>query len=98
MTVADACCQLKDFFLHTDQNGQVLLKSNHAYYAQVQEQLMMTGSSFCDFIVYCPNESIFFFVQRVESDVAFMTNMLNVLVSFFEQYAHPFLHCCHGNV
>ncbi|XP_060589407.1 uncharacterized protein LOC132744663 [Ruditapes philippinarum] len=97
LTVADACCQLNNFFLHTDQNGQVVLKSNHAYYAQVQGQLMITGSSFCDFIVYCPNESDLF-VQRVEPDVEFMTNMLNVLASFFEQYAHPFLHCSHGNV
>ena len=89
-TVKDACSQISDFFLQQNQNGEILLKKNHSYYAQVQGQLMITGCSFCDFIVYCPNESDLF-VQRILPDTEYMKKLLSDLVIFFETYAQPYL-------
>ncbi|CAH3032753.1 unnamed protein product [Porites lobata] len=39
-------------FFCEDINGQCKLKRTHAYFAQVQGQMGVSGASWCDFIVY----------------------------------------------
>jgi len=90
LTVRDACSQICDFFLQQNSSGEISLKEDHPYYAQVQGQLMITGCSFCDFIVYCPNECDIF-VQRILPDIEYMKKLLNDLAMFFESYAQPYL-------
>lgn len=36
----------------TFSNGKCKLKEDHAYYAQVQGQMGITGAKWCDFVVY----------------------------------------------
>ena len=36
-------------------NGNTLvLKKKHAYYLQIQQQLLVTGASYCDFVLHTP--------------------------------------------
>ena len=44
------------------------LRENHAYYAQVQGQMGVTGARWCDFIVYT---KIGLYVQRIPFDAQF---------------------------
>ena len=87
MTISDACDTLRDFFLSKD-NNVITLKKSHAYYAQVQGQLMISGYPFCDFIVYTQKDS---FVERIQPDLVFMSTMIENLSHFFKTYAKPFL-------
>lgn len=88
-TIIEACSQISDFYLERNEET-ISLKTSHSYYAQVQGQLMVTGCAFCDFVVFCPNESDLF-VQRIGPDLPFMTTMLGALAKFFMTHAHPFL-------
>ena len=44
------------------------LKTEHAYYAQVQGQMGVTGAQWCDFVVYTKRG---LYVERVSLDVEF---------------------------
>lgn len=52
-------------------NGKLQLKRNRQYYYQVQQQLMITGRPYCDFIVCCFSDTgPLFFVERIMPDPA----------------------------
>ena len=51
VTPLDACSD-PDFFMEKIDENHCRLKRNHAYYAQVQGQMGITGAKWCDFIVY----------------------------------------------
>ena len=88
-TVREASAKINNFCLEFDQTTQLLgLKKDHEYYAQVQGQLMITGTDFCDFIVYTKND---IHVNRILPDIPFMNLMLCKLAEFFKTYAKPFL-------
>ena len=87
MTVATACEELRDFFM-LPVNDTFQLKRSHDYYAQVQGQLMVTGSEFCEFIVYTQCDIQ---VERIKPDIPFMTDMLEKLSIFFRDSAKPFI-------
>jgi hypothetical protein len=78
----EEACELPGFYLINDGN-KISLNKRHAYYAQVQGQLMITGCEFCDFVVYTQKD---IFVERITTDVDFMRNMLITLCKFMDQY------------
>lgn len=86
MIIVEACNNVRDFFLC--KNNEITLKKNHAHYAQIQGQLMITGCAFCDFVVFTQKD---IFVERIQPDLPFMTTMLEKLCVFFKTYAKPFL-------
>lgn len=88
MTISEAVMSINDFCLTNDENNKHILKLDHPYYIQVQGQLMVTGCTFCDFVVYTSKD---IFVQRITPDIHFMSNLLEKLASFFKEYALPFL-------
>ena len=90
ITVNDACTHLQGFLMQKNENDELSLKKTHPYYAQVQGQLMVTGCSFCDFVVFCPKERDLF-VQRIVPDMDFTKDLLSELASFFKSYAQPYL-------
>ena len=45
---------LNDFYCFLDDNNDLRLKSNHAYYYQVQGIMAMANVPFCDFIAWTP--------------------------------------------
>ncbi|KAK7921811.1 hypothetical protein WMY93_008713 [Mugilogobius chulae] len=47
------------------QNGALKLKASHAYYWQIQGQLLITGMEWCDFVVFAEEDIL---VQRVYKD------------------------------
>uniref|UniRef100_A0A8C5G714 PHD-type domain-containing protein n=1 Tax=Gouania willdenowi TaxID=441366 RepID=A0A8C5G714_GOUWI len=51
-TILQACSSEDRNFCLYVVNGQVHLKKNHQYYTQVQTQLFVTESSYCDFVVW----------------------------------------------
>ncbi|XP_045189076.2 uncharacterized protein LOC123546672 [Mercenaria mercenaria] len=78
---------VKDFCLiQTGEN--IELNRNHAYYFQVQGQLLVTGMPFCEFIVYC-NEDIF--VQRIEPDRDIMLTILKKMTDFYIKNFKPYM-------
>lgn len=48
------------------QNGELKLKRSHAYYWQVQGQILITGCRWCDFVI-CAQEDIL--VERIYTDL-----------------------------
>lgn len=46
-------------------NGAFQLKKSHAYFWQIQGQLLISGLEWCDFFVWAEED---FFVQRLQSD------------------------------
>ena len=87
ISIQQACATIKDFCLVQDENG-THLKHEHAFYVQVQGQLLITGSNFCDFVVYTHVDT---HIERILPDVPFMTVMLEKLAVFFQDFAKPFL-------
>lgn len=63
MTVTDAVNSLKGFCLEKDENGNMRLKRDHAYFYQVQLQLFVTKKSYCDFILWTEKDSSTPFVE-----------------------------------
>lgn len=63
-TVLDACSSDdRNFCLHVV-DGQVHLKKNHQYYSQVQTQLFVTDSAYCDFVVWTLKDCV---ILRINS-------------------------------
>ena len=59
-------CQDPNFFC--DVNGHCKLKRSHAYFAQVQGQMRVSGASWCDFTVYTKKGIS---VERIPFDAAY---------------------------
>lgn len=63
------------------------LKTNHAYYFQIQGQLNITNRKFCDFVAYGEND---IFIQRILVDKVMWTDfMLPKLQRFYMQCILP---------
>ena len=63
-------CQSK-FYLFEDNNEE--LKTDHAYYYQVQMQMKFAHAQYCSFLVWRKNE---FIIDRILPDVSFIDNAL----------------------
>lgn len=66
-------------------NGIFQLKRSHAYFWQIQGQLLLTGLTWCDFFVWAEDD---FFVQRVQVDKE-VQNIIRLKCDQF--YFHVFM-------
>lgn len=85
LKIDNACTDLPDFCLEI-KDGVKSLKKTHNYFYQVQGQLLITGVTFCDFVVFTKKD---LFIQRIEPDVKFMSSMVEKLHSFFVGHVKP---------
>lgn len=67
-------------------NGELALKKNHPYYAQIQGQLFCTGRKYCNFIIYTFIDMKVLFIQK---DETYINNMLPNLINFNMHYLEP---------
>jgi hypothetical protein len=72
--------------IHDD--NMYTLKKSHPYYAQVQGQLLVTGTEFCDFVLFTKHD---LHIERISPDHAYMNSMLLKLANFFRDYAAPYI-------
>ncbi|KAE8742512.1 hypothetical protein FOCC_FOCC011922 [Frankliniella occidentalis] len=75
--------QYQPYLRYAKDKITVKLKKNHAYYYQVQGQLMVTGRMYCDFIVYTYKDIKTIRILRKEN---FMALMLLDLTVYFQKY------------
>ena len=59
--------------MYEDDNEELKLKRNHAYYYQVQMQMKFAHAQYCDFLVWRKDE---FVVDRIVPDVPFINGAL----------------------
>ncbi|XP_062613222.1 uncharacterized protein LOC134274994 isoform X1 [Saccostrea cucullata] len=83
MTVSDACANIKDFYLVSDSDGGLHLRTNHDYWNQVQGQLYLTGTQCCDFVVWTPLDLQ---VVRIMKDPAWEININNMIEFYFDAF------------
>lgn len=69
-------------------NGTLQLKPSHAYYFQVQGQILVTGMSWCDFVVSAEEDM---FIQRIYRDEDVM-KIIRQKVDLF--YFHVYMDKC----
>ena len=70
-------------FLEMGEDGELKLKENHIYYAQVQGQMLVTDRIFCKFIVYTTKQLI---CIDIPADYVFQDMMIHKLKSFWEEH------------
>ena len=78
--------QKKIFFLETDNENKIILKRTHKYYYQIQMQMGVTGTKFCDFVVWSNKET---FTIRVRFDEQFWADVKAKLINFHHTYLCP---------
>lgn len=71
----------KDFCLQ-NMGGQISLKRNHMYFYQVQAQLNISSSEYCDFVVLTQDNTLF--IERIVKDADFFQQALENVTSFFQ--------------
>ena len=59
------------------------LKRDHAYYAQVQGQMGVTGAQWCDFIVYTSKGM---HVERIAFDPNYWRTLRNQLLQYYFEH------------
>jgi len=79
VTPLEACTDPK-FFMEKSCETTCHLKKNHAYYAQVQGQMGVTGARCCDFIVYTKKG---IYIQRVPFDAPFWDKLQKELTTYY---------------
>lgn len=88
-TITEAATYSK-FCLTSDANGDLQLSRQHAYYYQVQTQLLATESNYCDFIVFTANDNDNdLFVERIYMDHDFILNVVSELQTFYVSVILP---------
>ncbi|KAK1902047.1 Methionyl-tRNA formyltransferase [Dissostichus eleginoides] len=70
------------------QNGALKLKRNHSTYWQIQGEMMVTGTEWCDLLVFSKEDML---VQRIYRDTAIIKVMKKKLDDFFFYYYLPCL-------
>uniref|UniRef100_A0A672J7X2 YqaJ viral recombinase domain-containing protein n=1 Tax=Salarias fasciatus TaxID=181472 RepID=A0A672J7X2_SALFA len=80
LTVSEACSRSdRDFCLELHE-GEIRLKPEHPYYKQVQTQIFVTETEYCDFIVWTKKD---FAVVRVAPDAELWAALLEKAEQFF---------------
>jgi len=67
-------------------DGELKLRRNHDYFFQVQPQIQLTGSAYCDFCVWTPQE---IYIQRILPDEKFFTECVAKATTFFKYGVLP---------
>ena len=78
--------QKKSFFLEINDEIKIMLKRTHKYYYQVQMQMGVTGTKFCDFVVWSSKETL---VIRIRFDEHFWADLKAKLIEFHHSYLCP---------
>lgn len=68
------------FFLEYLSDGSIRLKKSHAYYYQVQAQILLCKADYCDFIVWSKKDLV---VLRIKPDNMFIKDVIKDLTLFF---------------
>lgn len=68
------------FYLE-ERNGELGLKTDHAYFYQLQAQMTYSGAKYGDFVVWSPNELV---IQRIYMDKTFISSILPKATEFFK--------------
>jgi len=66
--------------------GKCTLNKNHAYYYQVQCQIFLSESDYCEFVVWTPTR---LFVERIEKDEEFWNANMTKALQYFHLIALP---------
>ena len=82
VTPLDACSD-PDFFMEKVDDTHCRLKRGHAYYAQVQGQMGVTGAKWCDFIVYTSKGM---YVERIAFDPNYWQTLRNQLLQYYFEH------------
>lgn len=67
--------------LNYDPNLGHHLNKSHPYYYQVQTHLFVTRTSYCDFVLWSPNE---LYIQRIQPNLEFQNDMVSKASNFFQ--------------
>ena len=59
------------------------LNEIHAYDCRIQEQLLITGAPFCDFIVFTKTD---LYVERINPNVDFINKLFTCLCAFYTNH------------
>ena len=70
-----------------DSNNNLHLKKNHAYYYQVQLQLLVTRLEYCDFVFHTPKGQPY--VERIFTDYLLQDNIKRCLTYLWRQVLMP---------
>ena len=80
-------CATSGFCYVVDSTGQLRLRDNHKYYAQVQGQMAIGERPWCDFVVFTMKGLS---VERISFNLDYWTNtLLPKLVSFYDNCVAP---------
>lgn len=79
-------CRDSSFCLCIGEDGTMELKTDHKFMYQVQVQMHVSMVSYCDFIVWTPQE---FFIQRIKYDPVFFHNAYLEVVEFIKTRVLP---------
>lgn len=79
VTPLDACSD-PTFCMEKTSDTECSLKKNHAYYAQVQGQMGVTGAKYCDFIVYT---NVGMYIQRIPFDYGYWNELKEKLTTYY---------------
>ena len=77
--------EYKDFCLERTEQGPQL-KRGHPYYAQVQGEMAIMEVSWCDFVVWTNASQGNCFIERIQFDASFVSEMMPRLVEFFVKH------------
>lgn len=67
-------------------DGQLRLKQNHAYFYQVQCQLLLSGMEYCDFVIWTKED---FFTERIYVNEDFCQEMVQQAAMLFRKVILP---------
>ncbi|XP_062588918.1 uncharacterized protein LOC134250551 isoform X2 [Saccostrea cucullata] len=87
MTISEAVQQIPKFCLQ-ENDGKFELQKNHDYFFQIQGQMMVSGATFCEFIVFTRKD---IFVQNVKEDLNFQKDMFEMLSNFYLQHGAKYV-------
>ena len=85
--LADIAQVEKNFCLHMI-NDQIKINKEHPYYDQITMQMALTGTSWCDFVVYSQKSLI---IDRVYYDDQHWRNIQRKIYEFYFKYFLPCL-------
>lgn len=85
----DEYSMLKTSCLYKNNRNEISLKRNHMYYYQVQMQMAITNTAFCDFVVWSPKE---FFHERITFNEDFWASESLKAIEFHNKVILPEMH------
>lgn len=88
LTIPEAVQQFSQFCLTQNADGNIELKRTHGYFFQIQGQMMVSGASFCEFVVYTKKD---IFVQNIKEDLMFQNEMFHKLDNFYLQHGADYV-------